>query len=105
MAIFHQQLRAKTCARSCLAIYQKGCARSCLASSTVHEVAWQFNNLACSCGPMLDRVISTIAFRSLFSSIRLSREQNYTEIVLKHAFQIKHLNFAKYLIEVAEKVT
>jgi len=33
----------------------------------VHEVVWQFNNLACSCGLMFDRVISTIAFRSLFS--------------------------------------
>jgi len=42
-------------------------------SSTVHEVAWQFNNLACSCGLMFDRVISTIAVRSLFSSIRLSK--------------------------------
>jgi len=39
----------------------------------VHEVAWHFNNLACSCGLMFDRVISTIAFRSLFSSIRLSK--------------------------------
>jgi len=36
----------------------------------VHKVVWQFNNLACSCGLMFDRVISTIAFRSLFSSIR-----------------------------------
>jgi len=33
-----------------------------LASSTVHEVAWHFNNLACSCGLMFDRVISTICF-------------------------------------------
>jgi len=64
MAIFYQQFaqHAKT-----------------LASSTVHDTAWQFNNLVCSCGLMFDRVISTIAFRSLFSSIRLyQREQNYT---------------------------
>jgi len=33
----------------------------------VHEVVRQFNNLACSCGLMFDRVIFTIAFRSLFS--------------------------------------
>jgi len=33
----------------------------------VHEVVWQFNNLTCSCVLMFDRVISTIAFRSLFS--------------------------------------
>jgi len=45
-----------------------------LASSTVHNVSWQLNNLACSCGLMFDRVISTIAFRSLFSSIRLSKK-------------------------------
>ena len=37
--------------------------------STVHEVAWQFNNLAYSSGLMFGRVIFTIAFRSLFSSI------------------------------------
>ena len=36
--------------------------------STVHKVAWQFNNLAYSSGLMFGRVISTIAFRSLFSS-------------------------------------
>jgi len=33
----------------------------------VYEVVWQFNNLACSCGLMFDWIISTIAFRSLFS--------------------------------------
>jgi len=61
--------------------FATNCAWSCLASSTVHEVAWQFNNLACSSGRMFDRVISTIAFRSLFSSIRLSkRTELYTEI-------------------------
>ena len=37
--------------------------------STMHEVAWQFNNLAYSFGLMFGRVISTIAFRSLFSLI------------------------------------
>jgi len=41
--------------------------------STVHEVAWQFNNLAYSSGLMFGRVISTIAFRSLFSSNRLPK--------------------------------
>jgi len=66
-----------------------------VASSIVHEVAQQFNNLACSCGLMFDWAISTIAFRSLFSSIWLSKrtelywiiteqnnctEQNYTEL-------------------------
>jgi len=35
---------------------------------TVHDVAWQFNNLECSSGLMFGRVISTIAFRSLFCS-------------------------------------
>jgi len=39
--------------------------------STVHEVAWQFNNLAYSSGLMFGRLISTTAFRSLFSSNRL----------------------------------
>jgi len=52
---------------------KKTCAWSCLANSTVHEVSWELNNLACRCGPICDRVISTIAFRSLFSSIRLSK--------------------------------
>jgi len=37
----------------------------------VHEVAWQFNNLAYSSGLMFGRVISTIAFRSLLSSNQL----------------------------------
>jgi len=40
--------------------------------STLHEVAWQFNYLAYSSRLMFGRVISTIAFRSLFSSNRLS---------------------------------
>jgi len=39
----------------------------------VREVTWQFNNLAYSSGLMFGRVISTIAFRSLFSSNRLSK--------------------------------
>jgi len=34
----------------------------------VHEVAWQFNNLAYSSGLMFGRVTSTIVCRSLFSS-------------------------------------
>jgi len=33
----------------------------------VQHAKLQFNNLACSCGLMFDQVISTIAFRSLFS--------------------------------------
>jgi len=37
--------------------------------STVHEVAWQFNNLACSSGLMFGRVICTIAFGSLLVRI------------------------------------
>jgi len=41
--------------------------------STVHEVPWQFNNLAYSSGLMFGRVISTIAFRSLFASNHLSK--------------------------------
>jgi len=41
--------------------------------STLHEIAWQFNNLAYSSGLMFDRVISTIAFKSLFSPNRLSK--------------------------------
>jgi len=45
----------------------------CSMLKLVHEVAWQFNNLACSCGLMFDQVISTTAFRSLFSWIRLSK--------------------------------
>jgi len=39
--------------------------------STVHEVAWQFNNLALGHYPV---------------RIGFKREQNYTEIVLKHVF-------------------
>jgi len=39
----------------------------CSMLKLVHEVDWQWNNLACSCGLMFDQVISTIAFRSLFS--------------------------------------
>jgi len=34
--------------------------------SIMHEVAWQFNNLAYSSGLMFGWVISTVAFRSLF---------------------------------------
>ena len=49
--------------------------------STLHEVVWQFNNLAYSSGLMFGRVIYTIAFRSLFSPNGYQREQNYTEIV------------------------
>jgi len=41
--------------------------------STLHEVAWQFNNLVCSSGLIFSRVISTIVFRSLFSSNRSSK--------------------------------
>jgi len=41
--------------------------------STVDEVAWEFINLAYSCGLMFGRVISTIALRSLFSSNRSSK--------------------------------
>jgi len=41
--------------------------------SIVHEDAWQFNSLACSSRLMFGRVTSTIAFRSLFSSNRLSK--------------------------------
>jgi len=50
------------------------------AKKFVHEVVLQApqcmkfrSNLACSCGLMFDRVISTIAFRSLVSSILLSK--------------------------------
>jgi len=35
--------------------------------STLHEVAWQFNNLAYSSGLMFGHVSSKIALRSLFS--------------------------------------
>jgi len=41
--------------------------------SKLHEVAWQFNQLAYSSGLMFSQIISTIAFRSLFSSNRLSK--------------------------------
>jgi len=41
--------------------------------STLHEVAWQFNNLAYCFGLMFGRIISPIACRSLFSSNRLSK--------------------------------
>ena len=38
--------------------------------STVNEVAWQFNNFPYSSVLMFGQVISTIAFRLLFSSNR-----------------------------------
>jgi len=41
--------------------------------SMLHEVAWQFNNLAYSSGLMFGRDISAIAFSSLFSENRLSK--------------------------------
>jgi len=43
--------------------------------STVHEVAWQFNNFWSTVldRHLFDRGISTIAFRSLFSSNRLPK--------------------------------
>jgi len=65
--------------------------------SIVHEVAWQFNNLACGTALMFGQVISTIAFRSLFSSNRLSKEQNYTEIILKHVFFNHAFRFCEML--------
>ena len=36
-------------------------------TSTLHEVAWQSNNLAYSSGLMLGRIIATTTFSSLFS--------------------------------------
>jgi len=44
----------------------------------VHDVVWQFNNLACSCGLMFVWP----------GSVRFGyqREQNYIEIVLKYVF-------------------
>jgi len=42
--------------------------------------------LAYSSGLMFGRVISTIAFRDYSVRIGYQREQNYTEIVLKHVF-------------------
>jgi len=41
--------------------------------STLHKVSWQFNNLAYSSGLMFGQVSSTIAFRTVFSSNRLSK--------------------------------
>ena len=41
--------------------------------STLHEVAWQLNNLACSSALLFSRIISTIVFRSLISSNRSSK--------------------------------
>jgi len=41
--------------------------------STLHGLAWQFNNLACSSGLMFNQVVSTIAFRSLSSSNWLAK--------------------------------
>ena len=57
--------------------------------STVHEVAWQFNSFAYSSGLMLGQVVSTIAFRSMFSSNRSPKrtEPQGAEIVLKHVFE------------------
>jgi len=43
-------------------------------------------DLACSCGLMFDRVISTIALGHYSVRFGYQREQNYTEIVLKHVF-------------------
>jgi len=59
--------------------------------STLHEVAWQFNNLAYSSGLMFGQVIYTIAFRSLFSSNQLSKRtelyrNSYKACFLNHAF-------------------
>jgi len=49
--------------------------------STVHEVTWQFNNLAYSCG-----LIVCLAGSFLELLLGHYSEQNYTEIVLKHVF-------------------
>jgi len=43
--------------------------------STLHEVAWQFKNLAYCSELMFGWVICTIAFRSLFSSNWLSKRR------------------------------
>jgi len=54
--------------------------------STVHEVAWKFNNLSYSSGLMF---VSFLQLLLGHYSVRIGdrREQNYTEIVLKHVFK------------------
>jgi len=70
---------------------------------TLHEVAWQFNHLACSSGVMFSRVISAISFRSLFTSNWLSKRTelywNSSEACfLNHTFR-----FCKILDESCSK--
>jgi len=55
-------------------------------SFTLHEVAWQFHNLAYRSRLMFGRIIATIALGHYSVQIGHRREHNYTEIVLKHVF-------------------
>jgi len=50
--------------------------------STLHEVPWQFNNLAYSSGQIFGRVISKIALGHYSVRISYQKEQNFTDIVL-----------------------
>jgi len=53
---------------------------------------------------LFGRVISTTAFRSLFSSIRFLKRTELYQNSSKACFLNQLLHFAKYLIEIAEKV-
>jgi len=55
--------------------------------STVHEVAWQFKNLPYSSGLMFSRVILQLLLGHYSFQIGHQREQNSTEIILKHVFK------------------
>jgi len=68
--------------------------------STVHEVAWEFNNLAYSSGLMFGRVISTIVFRPLLCSNRWSK---YYFIPFGSLSKSNTFTFAQCLIKVAVK--
>ena len=51
-------------------------------SFTLHEVAWQFHNLAYRSRLMFGRIIATIALGHYSVQIGHRREHNYTEMVL-----------------------
>jgi len=63
--------------------------------STVHEVAWQFNNLAYSSGLMFGQVIYTIAFRLFFSCSQLSKRTELYWNSSHACFFVSHLHFAQ----------
>jgi len=80
-----------------MAIFANGLHSMLKLRFTLHEVSWQFNNSAYSSGLMFGRIISTIAFRWLFSSSRLSKRTKLYWNSSKACFSNHTLTFCAIL--------